>query len=85
MISVDRCVEIKDRWYAIYPELWEDDDEESSEDSERVFVHAYTPLPQALKEAGGWPCLAQAMPQACWVAHFRGLGLLLLAALGHRY
>lgn len=74
-------VRFRDRWYVIRPELLDVADENGDEDSERVALHAYAPLPPALIEAGGWPRLAQAMPQACWVGHFRGLGMLLLAAL----
>lgn len=74
-------VKLGHRWYVVYPELWDVEDEDGDEDSERVALHAYAQLPTALREAGGWPRLAEAMPHAKWVGHFRGLGVLLLAAL----
>jgi hypothetical protein len=74
-------VKLRDHWYVVYPELWDVEDDEGDEGNERVHLYAYAPLHPALREAGGWPRLAQAMPQACWVGHFRGLGMLLLAAL----
>lgn len=81
----DCCVLVQrqGRWYAIRPELWDEADEEGDvdQDSERVALNAYAPLPPVLRAAGGWPRLAKAMPQAAWVVHFWGQGLLLLAAL----
>lgn len=74
-------VKLKNYWHVVYPELWDFDDEENEEEGERVALNSYAALPPALQEAGGWPRLAMAMSQACWVGHFRGLGMLLIAAL----
>ena len=74
-------VQYERRWYAVRPELLQEGEGELAEQAERVGLWAYAPLPDALQVAGGWPVLAQAMPGAGWVGHFRGAGLLLVAAL----